>query len=133
MKMTVTASQPGRDGWMYWQLKNNVQIRARLTDLAEIEIDLPNTEGQIASAIASSWQARMVQDLDRCPHGRHEGDPCAGWIGPGMFTGGCYGGVSAGNPDLQTLKVLGYTIRGSAYIVPPPGRRGDADAWTPTE
>lgn len=39
-----------------------------------------------------------VSDLDRCPHGRHAGDPCAGWKGPGIFDRGCQGGVSIGNP-----------------------------------
>ena len=43
---------------------------------------------------------RMInaQDLDRCPHGRHYGDDCAGWRGPGKFDGGCKGGASLGNP-----------------------------------
>lgn len=39
-----------------------------------------------------------LADLDRCPHGRHRGDTCAGHRGPGLFRGGCHGGLSLGNP-----------------------------------
>jgi hypothetical protein len=51
----------------------------------------------------------LIRDLDRCPHGRHYGDDCAGWKGPSIFEGGCMGGKSLGNPYLQN---------------PPPGRIG---------
>jgi hypothetical protein len=43
----------------------------------------------------------LIRSLDRCPHGRHEGDACAGHHGPGMYDGGCLGGFSLGNPFLQ--------------------------------
>jgi len=43
----------------------------------------------------------LLRSLDRCPHGRHWGDTCLGWSGPGAFDGGCLGGISLGNPYLQ--------------------------------
>jgi hypothetical protein len=51
-----------------------------------------------------------LDDLDRCPHGRHAGDACAGWTGPGEYDGGCEGGVSLGNPHLRPGQLIGYDI-----------------------
>lgn len=62
---------------------------------------------------------RMVADLDRNEHGRHEGD-----VDAGDPTG-----VSHGNPRLQTGDVLGYDIGGRSYVMPERGRRGDPIAW----
>lgn len=42
----------------------------------------------------------LIRSLDRCPHGRHAGDDCAGWRGPSAFDGGCLGGRALGNPYL---------------------------------
>ena len=43
--------------------------------------------------------ATTINDLDRCPHGRHRGDACAGHrAGTSAFTRGCQGGYSIGNP-----------------------------------
>jgi hypothetical protein len=44
----------------------------------------------------------LIRSLDRCPHGRHIGETCAGYRGPGIYDGGCLGGRSLGNPHLQT-------------------------------
>lgn len=44
----------------------------------------------------------LLRSLDRCPHGRHWGESCAGWRGPGAFDGGCLGGTSLGNPYLHS-------------------------------
>ncbi|WP_242890768.1 hypothetical protein [Actinomadura litoris] len=73
--------------------------------------------------------ARIVADLDRCPHGRHEGDTCIGWTGPDTYQGGCEGGVSLGNPHLQTGDHLGYAYSASPYVMPERGRRHDPEAW----
>ncbi|WP_141575907.1 hypothetical protein [Actinomadura sp. WMMA1423] len=73
--------------------------------------------------------AQIVADLDRCPHGRHEGDPCVGWTGPGLYTGGCEGGISLGNPHLKTGDHLGYTYASNPYVMPERGRRNDPEAW----
>lgn len=62
-------------------------------------------------------------DLDRCPHGRHVGDACAGW-GPGPFDGGCEGGYSLGNPYADgRMGRIGTTIYGE------PIATGDIPGW----
>lgn len=62
---------------------------------------------------------RMVTDLDRNEHGRHEGDADVG--DPT--------GVSQGNPRLKTGDVLGYSLSGTPYVVPERGQRHDPTAW----
>lgn len=63
--------------------------------------------------------AQMVSDLDRCPHGRHEGDVCGG---PTGCNGPSVGNIKAGT-------VIGYTISGVPYVMPERGQRHDPDAW----
>lgn len=61
--------------------------------------------------------ARMLSDLDRNEHGRHEGDV------DGQSP-------SLGNPHLRTGDVIGYSLGGSwKYVVPEPRLRGNLDAW----
>lgn len=73
---------------------------------------------------------KMVLDLDRCPHGRHEGDACAGWRGgDDLFDGGCMGGFSLGNPYLTAGQPIGFDISGRSYVMPPRGERHDPAAW----
>lgn len=56
-------------------------------------------------------------DLNRCPHGRHEGEVCAGWEGPGLYDGGCYGGYSLGNPwALATSGRIGTSLSGEPIM-----------------
>lgn len=58
-----------------------------------------------------------LDDLDRCPHGRHAGDACAGWTGPEVHDGGCEGGISLGNPHLSPGQHIGYDISGRSIRV----------------
>ena len=78
--------------------------------------------GPIEHRDHETWQdaaARFVSDLDRCEHGRHLGDAC----------GSC-GLSSLGNPrargkDPRTSEgepILGYSLRGRAYILVQPDR-----------
>lgn len=68
-----------------------------------------------------SEQARLgsptsiLESLDRCSHGRHVGDPCAGWTGPGPQEGGCEGGDSLGNP--KAADVIGWNVCGQEITV----------------
>lgn len=62
----------------------------------------------------------MNDDLDRCPHGRHAGDVCAGWRGPGDYDGGCRGGYSLGNPYLQPGQRIGTSLHGAPIHAPGP-------------
>lgn len=67
------------------------------------------------------WALRFVgilADLDRCQHGRHEGDPC----------GSC-GGLSTGNPCLADGRVLGYGPYGNPIALPARDRKTDPAAW----
>ena len=58
----------------------------------------------------------IVWDLDRCEHGRHEGDICAG-------VAGC-SGPSKGNPFLHESRQIGYTMGGDPIYRT---RRSEAD------
>lgn len=62
---------------------------------------------------------RIVLDLDRNAGGRHEGDSDV--ADPR--------GISQGNPNLKTGGILGYNIRGGAYIMPERGKRHDPKEW----
>lgn len=76
------------------------------------------------------WQS-LLMDLDRCPHGRHSGDSCAGWRGPGRFEGGCQGGRSLGNPALTPGRVIGTNLYATVLYIVPISRetRHQIDAW----
>ncbi len=67
----------------------------------------------------SKW-ATIASDLDRCEHGRHEGDVCSG-------TSGC-NGPSVGN-RLIGHGPIGHTISGTHIFSPPRERRHDPDEW----
>lgn len=71
---------------------------------------------------------RVLADLDRCPHGRHEGDACAGYR-PGEPMSGCEGGRSLGNPLLPTGVRVGTDTWGNPMWMPPRGHRHLPDAW----
>lgn len=63
------------------------------------------------------WQA-LCMDLDRCEHGRHEGDICDGCGGP-----------SHGNYDIDDEKAIGHDIGGNVIRVPPRGPKNDPADW----
>lgn len=63
--------------------------------------------------------ALMVSDLDRCEHGRHEGDTCFD----------CTGDVSVGNTLLPPGTVIGHDISGRPYTVPERRKRHDPEEW----
>lgn len=73
----------------------------------------------------------LVSDLDRCPHGRHEGDTCSWGPGDGAFDGHCPGGVSLGNPLLPPGRIIGVDYSRSFMIRVPVDRhdRHDARGW----
>lgn len=51
--------------------------------------------------------ARILAELHRCEHGRHEGDSCLS----------C-GGMSSGNLLLRPGTVIGHTLYGHEIVVP---------------
>lgn len=62
--------------------------------------------------------ARLLMDLHRCEHGRHEGDDCLD----------C-GGRSTGNLLLQPGSVIGHTVHGLEIAVPAWEDRNEPGAW----
>lgn len=61
--------------------------------------------------------AKMIADLDRNDHGRHEGDA------DGF-------GISDGNPYIREGETFAYSIHGThEYRMPPRGQRHDPEAW----
>lgn len=65
---------------------------------------------------------RIMEDLDRCRHGRHQGDPCRN----------CPEGTSAGNPHIVAGATIGYNIDGGPYHAPEDLRAVfDPYAWAP--
>ncbi|MFJ7998956.1 hypothetical protein ACIQ7D_17670 [Streptomyces sp. NPDC096310] len=78
---------------------------------------LPTLDSQSPDGV---WSA-LVADLDRCQHGRHQGDAC----GP---ADACTG-TSAGNPHLRPGTVIGYGLRGDHIVMPDRKRKHDPTAW----
>lgn len=66
------------------------------------------------------WAA-LAADLDRCQHGRHQGDAC----GP---ADDCTG-TSAGNPHIRPGQVIGYGLRGDPIVMPDRYDKHDPAAW----
>jgi hypothetical protein len=64
---------------------------------------------------------RILMDLDRNPHGRHEGD----------YDVNEYEGVSRGNPHIRLNQILGYDIGGRVYRMPARANRHKPEAWGP--
>lgn len=60
----------------------------------------------------------ILFDLDRCLHGRHEGDVCSGCNGP-----------SVGNPLVDASRLLGFDLSGRDIVLPAAADMGDPDAW----
>jgi hypothetical protein len=67
---------------------------------------------------------KILTDLDRCQHGRHQGDAC----GP---ADACTG-TSAGNPHLRPGAVIGYSLRGDPIVMPDRDHKHDPAAWRPS-
>lgn len=64
---------------------------------------------------------KILADLDRCQHGRHQGDAC----GP---ADACTG-TSAGNPHIRPGQVIGYGLRGDEIVMPDRDHKHDPAAW----
>lgn len=63
------------------------------------------------------WAA-LAADLDRCVHGRHEGDDC----------GSC-GGTSRGNHRMRSGLVIGQDRHGNHIVMPDRAHKHDPAAW----
>jgi hypothetical protein len=74
---------------------------------------------QFARSLADTQGlVKILTDLDRCLHGRHQGDDC----------GSC-GGTSRGNHHMRTGTVIGYDLRGNHIVMPDRDYKHDPAAW----
>lgn len=83
--------------------------------------DMLRRYSQPEVAARNELLVRVLADLDRCLHGRHEGDSCFD----------CPGGRSAGNPLMPAGERIGTTYTGRPIVMPTRERRRDPDAWYP--
>lgn len=102
-------------GNVTWPCRTVQLFDEKVTEFPDVEARIKMLLTQLGTA---SKFRQLVSDLDRCPHGRHEGDSCAGWRGPGFWDGGCKGGRSLGNPVNPACSVLGVDYRGRFIEVP---------------
>ena len=87
---------------------------------------VPITVGEYVERLEAELErlrrlAILASDLDRCEHGRHEGDVCGG-------LSGC-NGPSHGNPHMGPDRTIGYTLGARPYRVPVDRDGGDYAAW----
>jgi hypothetical protein len=76
----------------------------------------------LARAQRAEEFAAVLADLDRCQHGRHEGDACT-------LRGGC-GGPSLGNPYAHPGQVIGFSLSGQPIVMPGRSQRHvDPGSW----
>ena len=103
-------------------------LHAKVTAaIAGIEHALNRTQLTVTASAAmlpidtTADLVKVLTDLDRCQHGRHEGDAC----GP---ADACTG-TSAGNPHLRPGAVIGYGLRGDRIVMPDREHKHDPAAW----
>lgn len=92
----------------------------RLTELRDA-INPGDDDSVDPTRATARWAYRLVNvlvDLDRCEHGRHEGDDC----------GSC-GGRSHGNPNVGADRVIGYGRLGQPMFLPHRDRKHEPAAW----
>lgn len=89
------------------------------------DIPIGYTLVQTSMWYKASAAATLLADLDRCVHGRHEGDVCSNCGGP-----------SRGNPHAPAGTIIGTNLSGWPIVVPSAktdeGRRrsiGDSSLW----
>ncbi|WP_435218370.1 hypothetical protein [Streptomyces sp. bgisy034] len=99
----------------------------RLIELGEALTRPPSYPSRLdatAEEAKDRWAHQLVAvlaDLDRCEHGRHEGDAC----------GSC-GGTSLGNPLITRDRVIGYSHLGTPIVLPARDNKHDPAAWRHT-
>ena len=91
-----------------WDAVDEVYYRLTWKALAQ--------QREVEIAKLSKWQTICV-DLDRCEHGRHEGDVCSSCDGPSK------GNLLIGHAP------IGHTMDGEHIYSPPRSTRYDPDAW----
>lgn len=113
----MNAALHAADRVMYSPLHAKVTTAIAGIEHALARTDRPNTPTLDSGSAGGVWAA-LVADLDRCRHGRHEGDDC----------GSC-GTRSLGNPNLPPGHVIGYGLRGDRIVMPDRENKHDPAAW----
>ncbi|MDX3759307.1 hypothetical protein [Streptomyces sp. AK02-04a] len=105
------------DRVMYSPLHAKVYAAIGQIDHALARTDQPAAPTLDSQSSDGPW-ATLLADLDRCEHGRHQGDAC----------GSC-GPWSHGNPHLKPGSVIGYGLRGDAIVMPAREFKHNPTAW----
>lgn len=73
--------------------------------------------------------ALVLSDLDRCEHGRHEGDVCSGCGGPSK--GNPVVRAACGRPPLAQydLRQIGHGLNAQPIVIPERGHTHQPEAW----
>ena len=107
---------------MYSPLHAKIESTIDGIDHALARTEKPVTETLAGRSLAdTAGLVKILTDLDRCQHGRHQGDPC----GP---ADDCTG-TSAGNPHLRPGATIGYGLRGDRIVMPDRDYKHDPAAW----
>lgn len=85
--------------------------------MSEPMVEIPEWQWEIAQREARL--GRLLMELDRCPHGRHQDDQCYG----------CPDGISAGNPHMRAGEIIGYNHSGGVIVMPGRDEKHDPEAW----
>jgi len=98
----------------------HAKVQAAITGISHaLDRTTPRPEPQTIEDRRDSQLAAVLADLDRCQHGRHEGDDC----------GDTCGFRSKGNPHIRTGDVIGYGLRGEQIVMPSRDDKHDPKAW----
>ncbi|WP_309049063.1 hypothetical protein [Streptomyces sp.] len=108
---------------MYSPLHAKVEATIDGLARARMRTDEPADNTMARSLMDTQDLVKILTDLDRCQHGRHQGDPC----GPADDCDG----TSAGNPHLRPGDVIGYGVRGDRIVMPERDDKHDPAAWRP--
>lgn len=92
-------------------------------EIYRLKARIERMASELEDAKEARWRlnkfSAILSDLDRCRHGRHEGDGC--------FS--CPDGISAGNPITHSDQPLGWDISAREIRYPGRDRKHDPDAW----
>lgn len=101
----------------------HAKVQAAITGITHaLDRTTPRPAPGTAEDRRDSQLAAVLADLDRCQHGRHEGDDC----------GDTCGYQSKGNPHIRTGAVIGYGLRGDQIVMPARDDKHDPKAWRRT-
>lgn len=78
----------------------------------------PAVTAQVLAPRDAAEFVKILTDLDRCEHGRHQDDDC----------GSC-GGLSHGNPHIRPGSVIGFGLRADPIVMPTRETKHDPKAW----